>query len=73
MEGGGGGGGGGGQGVKKSVKKDGKQEKGGKNFCNDDGDGNGNVKKAIGLAKQQVCTCITLFSTFLYRPLKTAT
>ena len=32
-------------------------------FSNDDGDGSENVKKAIGfrLAKQQLCTCITLF------------
>ena len=28
-----------------------------------------NIKKAIDLvAKQQLCTCITLFCTFLYRP-----
>ena len=36
----------------------------------DDGDsnGNGNVKKAgLRLAKQQLCTCITLFCTFLCR------
>ena len=32
----------------------------------DDGDGNENVKKAIGLiTRQQLCTCITLFCTFL--------
>ena len=42
-------------------------------FSNDDG--NDNVKKAIGwmLAKQQLCTCITLFSTFLYRHCTTTT
>ena len=37
-------------------------------LSNDDGDVNENVKKAIGfssLAKQQLCTCITLFCTFL--------
>ena len=35
----------------------------------DDGDGNENGQKAIGLiiVKQQLCTCITLFSTFLTR------
>ena len=44
-------------------------------FSNDDGDGNEDVKKAIGnvytVAKQQLCTCITLFCTFLYRPCTT--
>jgi len=37
---------------------------------NDDGNGNEEAKKAIGLAsmaKQQLCTCITLFCAFLYR------
>ena len=33
------------------------------NLSNDDGDGNENGKKA----KQQLCTCITLFCTFLCR------
>ena len=38
-------------------------------LSNDDGDGNENGKKAIGftLAKKQLCTCITLFCTFLCR------
>ena len=37
-------------------------------FSNDDGHGNEDVKKAISLLrKQQLCTCITLFCTFLYR------
>ena len=36
------------------------------NLRNDDGDGNENGKKAIG-TKQQLCTCITLFCTFLCR------
>ena len=39
-------------------------------LSNDDGDGNENVEKAIGLlklAKLHPCTCITLFDTFLYR------
>ena len=42
---------------------------------NDDGDGNKNGKKAIGLylAKQQLCTCITLFCTFLCRRCTTTT
>ena len=31
-------------------------------LSNDDGDGNDNGKKAI--AKQQLCTCITLFAHF---------
>ena len=39
------------------------------NLSNDDGGGNENVKKG----KQQPCTCITLFCTFLSRPCKTAT
>ena len=37
---------------------------------NKHGDGNENGKKAIGLdkrKKQQLCTCITLFGTFLCR------
>jgi len=37
---------------------------------NDDGDGNENGKKKnnwFRLAKQKLCTCITLFSTFLNR------
>ena len=34
----------------------------------EDGDGNGNATKAIGLiSKQQFCTCVTLFCTFLCR------
>ena len=33
-------------------------------FSKDDGDGNENVKKAIRLTKQQLCTCITLFFFF---------
>ena len=41
---------------------------------NYDGDGNENVKKAIGLkSKQQHCTCITLFCTFLWSPCITTT
>ena len=39
-----------------------------------DGDDNENVKKAIGeKAKQQLCTCITLFCTFLCRHCTTTT
>ena len=39
-------------------------------LSNDDDDNNNNVKKQLVLwAKQQLCTCITLFSTFLWRPL----
>ena len=39
-----------------------------------DGDGNGNATKAIGLSsKQQFCTCITLFCTFLCRHCTTTT
>ena len=41
-------------------------------FSNDDGDGNQAVKKATGLL-QQLCTCITLFCTFLHRPCTTTT
>ena len=40
-------------------------------LSNDDGDGNENDKKAI--AKQQLCTCITLFCTFLSRRCTTTT
>ena len=37
-------------------------------FRKNDGDGSENVKKVIvWLAKQQLCTCITLFCTFLCR------
>ena len=41
----------------------------------DDGDGNGNATKPIGLItkKQQFCTCITLFCTFLCRHCTTTT
>ena len=40
----------------------------------DDGDGNENVLKAIDLiSKRQLCTCITLFCTFLRRFYKTTT
>ena len=43
-------------------------------FRNDDGDGNQDVKKAIGLLrKTQLCTCITLFCTFLHPPCTTTT
>ena len=45
-------------------------------LSNDDGDGNENVEKAIGLlrvAKQHPCTCITLFGTFLCRPCTSTT
>ena len=44
-------------------------------LTNDDGDGNANDKKALGfrLAKQQLCTCITLFCTFLCRCCTTTT
>ena len=39
-------------------------------LSNDDDDDNNNVKKQLVLwAKQQLCTCITLFSTFVWRPL----
>ena len=39
-------------------------------FITDDDDNNNNVIKQLVLwAKQQLCTCITLFSTFLWRPL----
>ena len=40
-------------------------------FRNDDGDGNENIKTAT--AKQQVCTYITLFCTFLCRYFTTTT
>ena len=36
-------------------------------FSNEDGDGNKNVKTAVGLVKHQVCRCVRLFSTFLCR------
>ena len=38
-----------------------------KSLSNEDGDGNENGKKSnrLGLAKQQLCTCITLFVHFL--------
>ena len=39
---------------------------------NYEGDSNGNVQKAMGL-KQQLCTCITVFCTFLCRPCITRT
>ena len=42
----------------------------------DNGDGNENVEKAIGLlrlAKQHPCTCITLFGSFPLRHYKTTT
>ena len=42
-------------------------------FGNDDGDGNENVKKAIGLLRKQLCTYITLFCTFLCRHCTTTT
>ena len=43
-------------------------------FSNDDSDGNEDVKKAIGLLrKTQLCTCITLFCTFLHPPCTTTT
>ena len=39
-------------------------------LSNDDDKDNNNVKKQLVLwAKQLLCTCITLFSTFLWRPL----
>ena len=39
-------------------------------WSNHDEDENDNVKKELVLrAKQQLCTCITLLSTFLWRPL----
>ena len=41
-------------------------------LSNDDGDANENCKKnnRFRLAKQQLCTCITLFCTFLWKNLK---
>ena len=38
-----------------------------KSLSNEDGDGNENGKTSngLGLAKQQLCTCITLFVHFL--------
>ena len=43
-------------------------------FSNDDGDGNENLKTAIGLlSKTIICTCITLFCTFLCRCCTTTT
>ena len=38
-----------------------------KSLSNEDGDGNENGKKSngLGLAKQQLCTCTTLFVHFL--------
>ena len=45
-------------------------------FSNVDGDGDGkeDVKKAIGLLrKKTLCTYITLFCSFLYRPCTTST
>ena len=43
-------------------------------FSNDDGEGKEDVKKQkVYYAKQQLCTCITLFCTFLYRPCTTTT
>ena len=44
-------------------------------LSNDDGDGNENSKKAkrFRLAKQQLCTCITLFCTFVCRHRTTTT
>ena len=38
-----------------------------KSLSNEDGDGNQNGKKSngLGLAKQQLCTCTTLFVHFL--------
>ena len=43
-------------------------------LTSDDGDGNGNSTKAIGLiTKTQFCTCITLFCTFLCRHCTTMT
>ena len=46
-----------------------------RSFSNNDGDGNENGKKnnRFKLAKQQLCTCITLFCTFLSRRCKSAT
>ena len=45
------------------------------NFSNNDSDGNENGKKnnRFILAKQRLCTCITLFCTFLSRRRKSAT
>ena len=43
-------------------------------FSNDDGDGNQDVKKAIGLLRKTTTLhVITLFCTFLYRPCTTTT
>ena len=42
-------------------------------LSNDDGDVNENSKNAIDLAKQQLCTCTTLFCIFLYRRYRTPT
>ena len=43
-------------------------------FSNDDGDGSKNVKKQyVWLAKQQLCTCSTLFCTFICRHCATTT
>ena len=39
------------------------------NYDDDDDDDNNNVKKQLVLWPQQLCTCITLFSTFLWSPL----
>ena len=40
------------------------------NLNNHDNDNNDNVQKQLVLqAKQQLCKCIMLFSTFLWRPL----
>ena len=45
------------------------------NLSNEDGDGNENENKTnrFRLAKQQLCTCITLFCTFLCRRCKNTT
>ena len=39
------------------------------NYDDDDDDDNDNAKKMGLWAKQQLCTCIKLFSTFVWRPL----
>ena len=42
-------------------------------LSSDDGDGNENGKTSNWLAKQQICTCIKLFCTFLWRRCTTTT
>ena len=44
-----------------------------RSLCNDDGHGNENGKKSNRLRLQQLCTCITLFCSFLCRRCTTTT